>query len=296
MTEFINMNNTAYYLTDDAVDLDSENGLRIVLSPVQLAAILSDNTITEEETWSNRILGGAGLAAGVVELIGAGGLCLAPDPTTLTKAACVIVGAHSLDVMNASVSQMMTGRETTTETYRAAVELAKEFGADNYTASEIGLTVDIAVPLSFASMVGAIRVTSVRVGRIKLIEHDSPTGLKPGGHTLAKHVGLSEPELRARILNSKGRLREASTFYNQDVAEKVISKALKNNQMKITTLLKYTPKGVRQEIDYISNTPVGFGFIKGSENLQELYKVRIVLTHSEFNGKLYYILTAFPTY
>ncbi|WP_323837611.1 hypothetical protein [Photorhabdus africana] len=55
--------NNATYLTDTPVDSESENGLRIVLSPVQLAAILSDNTITEEETWSNRILGGAGLAA-----------------------------------------------------------------------------------------------------------------------------------------------------------------------------------------------------------------------------------------
>ncbi|NHB95836.1 RNase A-like domain-containing protein [Photorhabdus stackebrandtii] len=288
--------NNANYLTDDAVDSESENGLRIVLSPVQLAAILSDNTVTEEETWSNRILGGAGLAAGVVELIGAGGLCLAPDPTTLTKAACVIVGAHSLDVMNASASQMITGRETMTETYRAAVDLAKEFGADDYTASEIGLTVDIAVPLSFASIVGAVRVASVRVGRIKLIEHESETGLKPGGHTLAKHVGLSEQELRDRILNSKGRLREASTFYNQNVAEKVISKALKNNQIKITTLLKHTPKGVKEEIEYVSSTPVGFGIINGSQNIQKLYKVRVVLTHSEFNGKLYYILTAFPVY
>ncbi|WP_387465290.1 RNase A-like domain-containing protein [Photorhabdus sp. RM323S] len=288
--------NNVNYLTDDAVDSESENGLRIVFSPVQLAAVLSDNTVTEEETWSNRILGGAGLAAGVVELIGAGGLCLVPDPTTLTKAACVIVGAHSLDVMNASASQMITGRETMTETYRAAVDLAKEFGADDYTASEIGLTVDIAVPLSFASIVGAVRVASIRVGRIKLIEHESETGLKPGGHTLAKHVGLSEQELRDRILNSKGRLREVSTFYNQDVAEKVISKALKNNQIKITTLLKHTPKGVKQEIEYVSSTPVGFGLINGSKNIQKLYKVRVVLTHSEFNGKLYYILTAFPTY
>ncbi|MBS9425184.1 RNase A-like domain-containing protein [Photorhabdus caribbeanensis] len=288
------MNNAAY-LTDTPVDSESENGLRIVLSPVQLAAVLSDNTITEEETWSNRILGGAGLAAGVVELIGAGALCLAPDPSTLTKTACVIIGAHSLDVMNASASQIITGRETMTETYREAVNLAKEFGADDYTASEIGLTVDIAVPLSFASIAGAVRVASVRVGRIKLIEHESPTGLKPGGHTLAKHVGLSEQELRARLLNNKS-VSRVSTFYNQDVAEKVISKALKNNQIKITTLLKHTPKGVKQEIDYISNTPVGFGFTKKSENLQELYKVRVVLYKSEFNGKQYYILTAFPKF
>ncbi|ETS29784.1 hypothetical protein BB987_02575 [Photorhabdus temperata] len=285
--------NNANYLTDDAVDSESENGLRIVLSPVQLAAILSDNTVTEEETWSNRILGGAGLAAGVVELIGAGGLCLAPDPTTLTKAACVIVGAHSLDVMNASASQMITGRETMTETYRAAVDLAKEFGADDYTASEIGLTVDIAVPLSFASIVGAVRVASVRVGRIKLIEHESETGLKPGGHTLAKHVGLSEQELRARFLTNKN-IEVSSSFYDIKTAETVISKILRNNQIRITSMLKYAPKGLRLEIDYISSTPIGISVTRGSKNVEKLYKVRVVLIHSEYNGQPYYILTAFP--
>ncbi|ERT14732.1 RNase A-like domain-containing protein [Photorhabdus temperata] len=229
----------------------------------------------------------------MVELIGAGGLCLVPDPTTLTKAACVIVGAHSLDVMNASASQMITGRETMTETYRAAVDLAKEFGADDYTASEIGLTVDIAVPLSFASMVGAIRIASVRVGRIKLIEHESETGLKPGGHTLAKHVGLSEQELRARLLNNKS-ISRASTFYNQDVAEKVISEALKANRIHLENWAKYVPPTVSAPIEYVSSTSIGFGVTKGSKYVEKLYKVRVVLRYSEYNGKPFYILTAFP--
>ncbi|KMW73595.1 hypothetical protein TI10_10235 [Photorhabdus luminescens subsp. luminescens] len=267
----------------------------MVLSPVQLAAILSDNTITEEETWSNRILGGASLAAGVVELIGAGALCLAPDPSTLTKAACVIIGAHSLDVMNASASQIITGRETSTETYQEAVNLAKEFGADDYTASEIGLTVDIAVPLSFASIAGAVRVASVRVGRIKLIEHESPTGLKPGGHTLLKHVGLSEQELRARFLISKT-MKESSCFYDIKIAEKVISNTIKNNQAKITNWTKYAFGGSRLTIDDVSKVPVGIGITKGVEGVDQLYKVRVVLYYSEFNGKPYYILTAFPKY
>ncbi|TNH43363.1 RNase A-like domain-containing protein [Photorhabdus luminescens] len=286
------MNNAAY-LTDTPVDSESENGLRIVLSPVQLAAILSDNTITEEETWSNRILGGASLAAGVVELIGAGALCLAPDPSTLTKTACVIIGAHSLDVMNASASQIITGRETTTETYQEAVNLAKEFGADDYTASEIGLTVDIAVPLSFASIAGAVRVASVRVGRIKLIEHESPTGLKPGGHTLLKHVGLSEQELRARLSN----ISRASTFYNQDVAEQVISEALKANRIHLENWAKYAlPEGTTAPIEYVSSTSIGFGITRGSRYVDKLYKVKVVLKYSEYNGQPYYILTAFPVY
>lgn len=54
----------------------NEDELRIALSPVQLAAVLSDESVTEGETLSNRLLGGLGLAGGVVELMGAGGCAM----------------------------------------------------------------------------------------------------------------------------------------------------------------------------------------------------------------------------
>ncbi|WP_350307730.1 RNase A-like domain-containing protein, partial [Photorhabdus viridis] len=132
---------------------------------------------------------------------------------------------------------------------------------------------------------------SVRVGRIKLIEHESETGLKPGGHTLAKHVGLSEQELRERLTD----VSRASSFYNQDVAEQVISKALKANKIHLENWAKYSlPEGMYAPIEYVSKTPIGFGVTKGSKNIKELYTVRIVLNYSEYNGKPFYILTAYP--
>lgn len=62
------------------------NGLYIVMSPVQLAAVMSDKTVTEAETLQNRLLGGLDVAMSTVELAGATILCAAPDPTMLTKA------------------------------------------------------------------------------------------------------------------------------------------------------------------------------------------------------------------
>ncbi|QHA89511.1 hypothetical protein [Serratia rhizosphaerae] len=56
----------------------NEEGLNIVLSPVQLAAAMSDRSVTEGETLSNRLFGGLGFAGGVIELIGAGAMCYAP--------------------------------------------------------------------------------------------------------------------------------------------------------------------------------------------------------------------------
>ncbi|CAI0786638.1 Uncharacterised protein [Serratia entomophila] len=146
----------------------TEEGLRVVLSPVQLAAVMSDRSVTEGETLSNRLFGGLGLAGGVVELIGAGAMCYAPDPTFLTKIGCVVVGTHSLDSIKAASNQIVTGQPTTTDTYQSAVALAKTLGADDDTAYNVGLTVDVAVPLVFAAAIGAARVASVRMGRVSM--------------------------------------------------------------------------------------------------------------------------------
>lgn len=61
--------------------MDNEYGLRVAMSPVQMAAVLSDRSISEGETLSNRLYGGLGLAGGVVEMLGAGAcaLCLNPQ-------------------------------------------------------------------------------------------------------------------------------------------------------------------------------------------------------------------------
>lgn len=73
-----------------------DNGFQIAMSPVQLAAVLSDKSVTESETMSNRLLGGLDLLMGSLELAGATALCMAPEPTGLTKAACIVVGTASI--------------------------------------------------------------------------------------------------------------------------------------------------------------------------------------------------------
>jgi len=143
-----------------------DDGIKIVLSPVQLAAVLSDKSVTEGETLSNRLYGGLGLVMGTLELAGATALCIAPEPTGLTKAACVIVGAHSMDSINTAADQMLSGKNVHSATYRASAEMAKQFGADDETAWKVGLTVDVTVPIALSLGLGAARVAAVRVGRI----------------------------------------------------------------------------------------------------------------------------------
>ncbi len=65
---------------------DSE-GLQVVLTPVQLAALLEGEDFEGEGTLSNRLWGAAALAGGAIELIGAAALLLTPEPTMVTKIA-----------------------------------------------------------------------------------------------------------------------------------------------------------------------------------------------------------------
>jgi hypothetical protein len=247
------------------------------MSPVQLAAVLSDKTVTEAETLQNRLLGGLGVAMSTVELAGATILCAAPDPTTLTKAACIVVGAHGLDSLNAALDQTLTGHDTRTAAYQLAVDTARRFGADEKTAINIGLTVDIAVPIAFGLALGAVRVASVRIGRIRLMEH----------------VGLNEADLRTRLRN-RPTLSGSSTFYNKHLAEDAISRALKFNAPYITNWAKTARASSKLNIDFFAGREVGFGIESATGPVIKTYKMRVVLELQMYNGKPYYVLTAFP--
>lgn len=65
----------------------------------------------------------------ILELLGAGALCLAPEPTMATKAGCVIVGVHGSDTASTGLTQIWTGRIQTTLTKKTATALAKIMGA-----------------------------------------------------------------------------------------------------------------------------------------------------------------------
>jgi len=275
--------------------MQDSNALRIAVSPVQLAAILSDKSISEGETFSNRLWGGLGLASGVVEMFGAGVMCVVPEPTMLTKVGCIIVGTHSLDTVQASFRQIWSGRQTNTDTFNTAVQLAETLGADPHTALKVGLTVDLAIPLGFSIAVGAARVVSVRAGRIKLAEHESMTGRHPGGHTIERHIGNTSAELAAR-LQRRPTLPAASSFRNLNEAEILTTKVLNAHKNEIEMFVKFQPRGTpwRKKISMRFTHPVGIVVKRGSSEAKNCYRVEVWLELTEYNGKPYFILTSMP--
>lgn len=143
--------------------MSSESGIVLAMSPVQMAAVMSDRTVSEGETLSNRLYGGLGLLGGVAEM----------------------------------------------------------FGADRNTAMHVGMTVDLAVPMSFALAIGGVRIAAIRAGRIRLADHEAIAVKGAGGHTLERHIGKTPEELIARLERRPG-LNETSSFRTVGEAEKLI--------------------------------------------------------------------------
>ncbi|WP_414456527.1 RNase A-like domain-containing protein, partial [Enterobacter cloacae] len=88
---------------------------------------------------------------------------------------------------------------------------------------------------------------------------------------------------------------QSSTFKNLNVAESVISRAIYYKRANIKSLLGGGNRGGRLTIVYPAGQEIGYGFSRGSTQRISMRSVRIVIELKEYNGKPYYILTAFPT-
>lgn len=273
----------------DELDVD-QPGLSIVLSPVQLAAIMQGQTIDESEIRWNRIKGGMQLLFGGMEMAGAAALIVTPEPTMLTKVGGVVLAAHGSDTISTGLRQVWSGQPEETLTAQMTTTAASLAGASPGTARQIGQAVDIAVPLLVGSTAGAARAASIRAGRISLIAEEAA-----GGHTIARHIGKTEAELRARLA-AQTRIPAASSFRAVAEAERAISQALRANSRTIETWARNAPINGRPFAlpAFETGASVGYGVPRATGALQEMTKVIVVLRKISNSGKQYFVLTSYP--
>lgn len=275
-----------------------DNSISIAMTPAQMAAVMTDETISES-SFSNRAWGGIEFLGGILELASATALCLVPEPTGLTKAGCIIVGTHGMDTVSSAAYQVYTGKQTASITARATAGIAREMGLDDQTAEQIGIAVDVIIPFSIA---GAVRVASVRMGQINLMEHEAVKGIAGGGHTIKKHVGKSESELIDKIKRGlqSGTFKAsgaASSFTSLKIAEKAISKAMKANAWKIRRWARSTPADHSRsflEFDYAYPSSIGIVVKASTLKATKTNLFTVVLQKKSYNGKPLYVLTAYP--
>ena len=267
-----------------------QDGVRVVLSPVQLAAVLAGESLSQEATLSNRLWGGLAIVGGVLEMVEASVLCVMPEPTMASKVGCVVFGGHGSDMAAAGIKQVWTGQDTRMLVQQGTTKLAETMKVAPDLADNIGLSLDIAVPFGLSGMLGAVRATSIRMGRIDLAMHEAKPGSRVGGHTLLKHVGKSEAELRARLVAEPGRAR-VSSFTNQRVAEQAISEVMRANAAQIANWARIggrLPPLTRQ-----MGQPIGVVLARGAQKAVPGKTVVVLLRRQTYNGMPYYILTAY---
>jgi hypothetical protein len=266
------------------------DGVRVVLSAPQLAAVLSRQSISQAEMMSNRLWGGLQILGGVLEMAGASVLCVAPEPTGLSKLGCVTFGVHGADTAAAGIHQIWTGFDTATLTYQGASKLAEVMKAPPEMADHIGLSLDLGVSFGVAGMLKAARVSSVTMGRISLMQHEAMPGSRIGGHTIAKHVGRSEAELWARLA-AEPRIKVASSFESLSVAEDAISMVMRSNtsRVKVWAASNASQMCLIQDV----GSKVGYGVIRSTGEFVPLSKVKLFLRRGVHNGMPYFILTAY---
>ncbi|HEU0044719.1 RNase A-like domain-containing protein [Sphingomonas sp.] len=185
--------------------MPDEDGLRIVPTPPQLAAVLANGTL-EQPSFAARGWGAARAIFGAVEVLGGGAMLVVPEPTMVTKVGGGALAVHGIDGFQAGVRQAISGLGTDSMTSDATTALAERLGVDPATAERIGDGVDILVPLAVSGGLAAARVAAIRGGRLSLAAQEAA-----GGHTIARHVGRTEAQLHAQLA-SQSTIPAASTF------------------------------------------------------------------------------------
>ncbi|MBC8720548.1 hypothetical protein F6X37_02645 [Paraburkholderia sp. 31.1] len=267
------------------------DGVRVVLSAPQLAAVLTRQSISHGEMLSNRLWGGLQLVGGLLEMVGAGALCVMPEPTMASKAGCVVFGVHGSDTAAAGLRQIWTARDTATLTQQGTTKLAEAMNASPDMANNIGLWLDMVVPFGFAGSIKAVRTSQIVMGRIRLMEHEAKDGSRIGGHTIEKHVGRTEAQLRER-LRLEPKRDVVSSFRDLPTAEWAISKVMESNTLKIRSWAQSNPRLVLTLFHNVGKT-VGYGINRETGQVKGMSMVQVVLKYEKYNGMPYYILTSY---
>ncbi len=113
-----------------------------------------------------------------------------------------------------------------------------------------------------------------------------------GGHTLDKHVGRSDDELRER-LEREPNISAASTWTNREIAEEAVGETLEHNA-KLERWLQRDGRKPNLVLDYHGEgrSAIGRCIRQGETVVQPAYDAVVVLKAARDGG--FYVLTTYP--
>lgn len=113
-----------------------------------------------------------------------------------------------------------------------------------------------------------------------------------GGHTLARHVGKSDDELRARL--ERERIAAASTYTDLRTAEETVGTALNHEAERVRNWSQRRGRRPNLAIDFVGedDRPLGRTLRRGEKSARSCANAVVVLKSDGSNG--YYVLTSYP--
>lgn len=114
-----------------------------------------------------------------------------------------------------------------------------------------------------------------------------------GGHTLARHVGLSDTDLRARLAAED--ISAASTFVDRETAERVVAGALEASRTRVQRWSRRRGRRPNLVVHFRGDPskPIGRSLQRGARGPRTCWSARIVLRWDEDEGR-FFVLTAYP--
>jgi hypothetical protein len=115
-----------------------------------------------------------------------------------------------------------------------------------------------------------------------------------GGHTIERHVGKSDQDLRARLANDP-RIATASAWDSPEIAEQVIEATLRQHAAELARWLAQAAPGSRRTFDHRGDRRVGRAIrAEAPERVVPLRNARLVV---EALGRgRWRLITAYPNF
>jgi hypothetical protein len=120
--------------------------------------------------------------------------------------------------------------------------------------------------------------------------HDLSRDEARGGHTLQRHVGKTDSELRQRLESED--VSAASSYTDREMAEMAVAAAIRENTDKINRWLQRSGGHSNLVLDYDSNSPIGRSMRRGETQSFPCSHAVAVLKFVSSND--YYVLTSYP--
>jgi hypothetical protein len=114
-----------------------------------------------------------------------------------------------------------------------------------------------------------------------------------GGHTIARHVGKTEEELRERLAREPY-IPGASSFRSLEDAGRFVNEALRAKDRVIRRWLEFARPGERFPVYYRAGGVAGYGIPRATGKLEAMSRVVVVLRKTDDPDRPYIVLTAYP--